>query len=75
MNDKPKRCIDAVLKCCDRCPYGVITYPDFVATYEDLNDCCYYTSCVFGFENDKPTPKELEEFNHYKKNKGWCFNG
>ena len=46
MNEKPKRCIDAVLKRCASCPYGVIDYPDWVETYEDLSGCCYDTRCM-----------------------------
>lgn len=69
MNEKkPKRCIDAVFKCCYRCPYGVVINPSCVETFDDFSDCCYDTSCMFGFENDKLTPKELKEFNKFIKN-------
>lgn len=62
MSEKPMRCIDAVLKRCESCPYGVIDYPDWVETYEDLSGCCYDTSCMYGYENDIPTPEEEKAF-------------
>lgn len=62
MNEKPKRCIDAVLKRCDRCPY--VIYPSWVDNYEDLSDdIC----CIYGYENDMPTPEEEKEFYDFMK--------
>lgn len=62
MNEKSKRCIDAVLKRCESCPYGVIDYPDWVETYDDLIVCCYDTICMYGYENDIPTLEEVKAF-------------
>lgn len=67
MNEKPKRCIDAVLKRCESCPFGVVEYPEWVETYEDLAGCCYETSCIYDFENDVPTQEELKNFGNFLK--------
>ena len=67
--EKPKRCIDAVLKRCDSCPYGFVIYPSWVETYEDLDGCCYDTCCIYGYENYIPTPEEEKAFDDLMERK------
>lgn len=62
MNEKPNRCIDAVLKRCYSCRYGI--YPLWVDNYEDLSDD---TCCIYGYENDIPTPEEKKAFDDIMK--------
>lgn len=66
MKDKPKRCIDPIIKYCQGCPYGWIKYPDWVETSEDLYDCFFESGCTLGFDQgrpeDEPTDDELREF-------------
>lgn len=66
-DEKPKRCIDPVMKYCQGCRYGWIKYPDWVETREDLYDCTFESGCMYGFEYDEPTAEELAEFE-----KKWC---
>ena len=71
MNNKrnPTRCIDPILKYCLECPYGVVTYPGWVETYEDLEGCCFETSCSLGYDRgrpeDEPTSEEIAEFERW----------
>lgn len=48
-NEKPKRCIDPVMKYCQGCEYGWVKYPDWVETREDLYDCIFESGCMYGF--------------------------
>lgn len=45
-DEKPKRCIDSVVKFCQ----------------EVLSYCVIEGGCIYGFENDEPTAEELAEF-------------
>lgn len=36
-DEKPKRCIDPVMKFCQECRFGWVKYPDWVETYDDLS--------------------------------------
>lgn len=67
MSDKiPTRCIDPVIKYCQECEWGHNIYPSWVETIEDLEWCCFETSCILGFDKgrpeDEPTEDELKEF-------------
>ena len=63
--EKPTRCIDPVIKHCQICPWGQVTYPAWVETKKDLEGCCFEASCTLGFDQgrpeDEPTPEELAE--------------
>lgn len=63
---KPTRCVDPVIKYCQDCRYGCVTYPAWVETREDLEGCSFETSCMYGFDRgrleDEPTEEELAEF-------------
>lgn len=61
----PKRCIDAVFKYCQGCKYGVIVYPEWVETHEDLEGCCFETYCSLGLENTEPTKREIAHVKRY----------
>ena len=58
-SDKPLRCIDAAVKYCQGCPYGVIEY------LEEYDDSFFEVHCMYGFEDDEPTPEELAIFEKY----------
>ena len=64
--EKPTRCIMPVIKACQDCRYGVITYPSWVETMEDLEFCKFDVYCMYGFDKgrpeDEPTEEELEAF-------------
>jgi hypothetical protein len=67
MNEaKPKRCVDPVIKFCQGCPWGHITYPAWVETAEDLEWCTIESTCILGYDQgrpeDEPTEEELREF-------------
>ena len=69
--NKPTRCIDPVVKYCQDCEYGWITYPDCVETFEDLKGGYFESGCMYGLENTEPTEEELKEFDEWmKKNYG-----
>ena len=68
--NKPTRCIDPVIKYCQRYQYGWIKYPDWAETSEDLNSCSFESGCIYGFEHTEPTEKELKEFDKWTKNYG-----
>lgn len=63
---KPTRCVDPVIKYCQGCQYGYVSYPSWVETYEDTFDCSFESGCIFGFDQgrpeDEPTQEEIEEF-------------
>lgn len=63
--DIPKRCIDPVIKYCEECEYGLVIYPEWVETYEDLHYCCYKTICMYGLEKTVPNEDELKEFDKW----------
>lgn len=62
---KPVRCIDAVIKRCDECPYGQVIYPTDVESKHDVPGSSFETACVCGFDQgdpkDEPTAEELAE--------------
>lgn len=58
----PERCIDPVIKYCQSCEYGWMSYPDWVETVGDLDGCCFDSGCIYGLEDTQPTEEELEEF-------------
>lgn len=68
--DLPKRCIDPVMKYCQECRYGSVTYGDDVETYADIGGSCFETHCSLGYDQgrieDEPTEEELKEFDE------WC---
>lgn len=72
MKDKPKRCIDPVIKYCQECPLSWVKYPDWVETREDLYNCSFEFGCTLGFDKgrpeDEPTEEELREFNEWWEN-------
>lgn len=69
LDEKPKRCIDPVMKYCQGCRYGWIKYPDWVETREDLCECSFESGCTLGFDKarpeDEPTAEELAEFEEW----------
>ena len=62
MDDKPTRCIDPIVRHCQSCKYGWMSYPDWVETREDLDGCCFDSGCIYGLEDTQPTEEELAEF-------------
>lgn len=66
MERKPNRCIDPVIKYCQGCKWGHVSYPTWVETEEDLIGCTFETTCILGFDQgrpeDEPTEAELKEF-------------
>ena len=59
---QPTRCIDPVMKYCQECPYGNISYPEDVETYSDTQGSSFDCHCMYGLENTEPTEEELTEF-------------
>ena len=70
-NDKPKRCIDPVIKYCQECPWGHVVYPSWVETREDLEGCTFDVFCTLGYDKgrpeDEPTEEEMKEFDEWIK--------
>ena len=68
---KPKRCIDPIMKYCQGCQYGWIEYPSWVETAEDLDGCSFESGCIYGFDQgrpeDEPTEEELKEFEEWMR--------
>lgn len=68
--DLPKRCVDPVMKYCQECPYGSVSYGDDVESYSDIAGSCFETHCSLGYDQgrpeDEPTEEELKEFDE------WC---
>ena len=64
--DKPKRCIDPVIKFCQECRWGWVNYPEWVETEDDLAGCCFESGCTLGYDRgrpeDEPTEEELKNF-------------
>lgn len=60
--EKPTRCIDPVMKYCQGCKYGYVSYPDWCETYDDLCNCTFESGCMYGLENTEPTQAEIDEF-------------
>ena len=71
--ERPSRCIDPVIKFCQECKWGWVTYPEWVETTEDLAWCTIKSGCMLGYDQgrpeDEPTEAEMEEF------KKWCEEG
>ena len=63
---KPARCIDPVIKYCQGCEWGHTSYPEWVETADDLNWCNIETTCILGYDQnrpeDEPTDEEIKEF-------------
>ena len=66
--DRPERCIDPVMKFCQECKYGYVSYPEWVETAEDLEGCSFESGCMYGLENTEPTQEEIEEFERMWEN-------
>lgn len=68
--ERPRRCIDPVIKFCQECEWGWVTYPEWVETAEDLAWCTIESGCMLGYDQgrpeDEPTEAEIEEF------RKWC---
>lgn len=68
--DLPKHCVDPVIKYCQECPYGNVTYGEDVETYADIAGGCFETHCSLGYDQgrpeDEPTEEQLKEFGE------WC---
>lgn len=66
---KPTRCIDPVVKFCQVCKYGQVTYPEWVETTADLTCSGFEVVCILGFDKgrpeDEPTQEEIDEFNEW----------
>lgn len=62
---KPTRCIDAVVRYCQGCRYGYVSYPDWIEMREDLDGCCFESGCTYGLEDTQPTEEELAEFDRW----------
>ena len=66
MSNLPTRCIDPVIKYCQGCQFGYVTYPDWVETEEDTYNCCFESGCTLGFDQgrpeDEPTEEEMQAF-------------
>ena len=71
MNDLPKRCVDPVMKYCQECPYGNVTYGDDVETSADIEGSFFETHCMLGYDKgrpeDEPTEEELKEFEEWNR--------
>ena len=69
---KPKRCVDPVIKYCQGCEWGHISYPAWVEAAEDLEWCSIESTCILGYDKgrpeDEPTEEELREFDEMCKN-------
>lgn len=66
--DRPERCIDPVMKFCQECKYGYVSYPEWVETAEDLEGCSFESGCMYGLENTEPTQEEIEKFERMWEN-------
>ena len=62
---KPTRCIDPVVRYCQGCRYGYVSYPDWIETREDLDVCCFESGCTYGLEDTQLTEEELAEFDRW----------
>lgn len=75
MKEKPTRCVDPVIKFCQECEWGYVTYPDSVESNRDLEGCCFESGCTLGFDKgrpeDEPTEEELREFNEWWERKNY----
>lgn len=60
-NTKPTQCINPEMKLCQYCKYGICIYPEDIETSEDLDGCCFYTSCMYDF--DKKEDKNMRDTN------------
>lgn len=54
MRFKPTRCIDPVMKCCQYCEYGHVSYDELGDIIDEF--------CIYNLESTEPTPEELAEF-------------
>lgn len=68
--ERPSRCVDPVIKYCQGCEWGWVTYPEWVETAEDLAWATIKSGCMLGYDQgrpeDEPTEEEMEEF------RKWC---
>ena len=69
--DFPKRCIDPIMKYCQSCPYGSVTYGEYVETSADIEGSFFETHCSLGYDQgrqeDEPTEEELKEFEEWDR--------
>ena len=63
---KPSRCIDPVIKYCQGCRWGYVNYPAWVETREDLEDCCFESGCLLGYDQGRPEA-ELKEYEEWSR--------
>lgn len=56
------RCLDPVMKYCQGCKYGTISYSDDIETYYDTFGANFKTHCIYGLEKQKPSEEDLKEF-------------
>lgn len=56
------RCLDPVMKYCQACKYGTISYSDDVETYMDMFGSNFKKHCIYGLEEQKPSEEDLKEF-------------
>ena len=52
--DLPKRCVDPVMKYCQECPYGSVSYGDDVESYSDIAGSYFETHCSLGYNQGRP---------------------
>ena len=56
------RCLDPVMKYCQGCKYGTISYSDDIETYYDTLGAHFETHCIYGLEKQQPSEEDLKEF-------------
>lgn len=62
IDERPKRCIDPVIKFCQECEWGWVKYPEWIETREDLEYYTFECGCTLGLEDTEPTAEEMEEY-------------
>ena len=62
---KPTRCIDPVVRYCQGCRYGYVSYHDWIETREGLDGCCFESGCTYGLEDTQTTEEYLAEFDRW----------
>lgn len=69
VSEKPTRCIDPVMKYCQECPWGWVSYPTSVDAYGDLDGCSFESGCSLGYDRgrpeDEPTEEEVRQFEQW----------
>jgi len=57
MRFKPTRRIDPVMKCCQYCEYGHVSYDELGDVVDEF--------CIYNLESTEPTAEELAEFDEW----------